>query len=174
MRIVLVPKDMVLSKVEADVEDDELTVVEAVGMDSSVWVGKTSDIESDGDGNPDEYQIIGDVSGFCYYAGSESDCDSIADAMNVQMPFTADAAEVESAMDSYHPRLKRAKRSGRVTPAEKLDRLRYRRKNKRKLAMQRKQYYRKNKSQLQRRANIRKRRTRPVVEKDSNYHYTYK
>jgi hypothetical protein len=164
-----VPRTAVLSAVEND-DDKELTLVEAAAIDQSVWVGHASDYDEDGDSDPDEYEVVGDESGFCYYSGSKEDCEDVADQMNEHMPFTGD----EAAMKSYKPRRKRGRRGERITPQERLERKRFRKKNRHKLARERKKYYRKNRSQLNRRKEIKERMTTPETKRDKNFHYTYK
>lgn len=170
MRLTILDKITARITLAAGAEDEkEMTIVHAVGMDESVWVGKAEDYLADA--NADHYEVVGDKSGFCYFAGSQSDCDDVAEQINDAMPFDTEQA---AAMRPYKPRRKAGKRGERITPQERRKRQQYVKRNKLKLAMQRRKYYNRNKSQLQRRAEIRKRLGRPTVKRDDGYHYTYK
>ncbi len=80
----------------------------------------------------------------------------------------------EAAMRAYKPRRIRGLRRSRVSPTERIQRLKYRRKNRFKLRRARKVYYRKNKHQIKTRKARKSRMGTPRTKIDRRYHYTYK
>lgn len=182
MKLAIVKRETVLSAVELAEEinndDQEITLEEASAIDTLVWVGNAQEVGDPTD-DPNEFQVIGDQSGFVYFIGSQEECNDIAKQMNAVMPFSEGeekeeaASIIEAAMRTYKPRRKRGKRTQRITPQEKLERKRIRLKNRFKNARKRKAYYRKNKGQLIRRAKLRKRINRPETNVDPNWKYSY-
>jgi signal transduction histidine kinase len=89
-----------------------------------VWVGQANQFEQSA--SADEFDVIGDVTGFVYFTGGEAECLAIAKEMN---DLTVTASFEEIAMRAYKPRKKRPMRVKRITPQERIDREKYRRKN---------------------------------------------